>query len=571
MGRSPRIAGFFVALAVLAVPGGPAWAASAAAAPAECRATVAEVRGADVYVAVDPACPAQAGDTLSRADGRPGDLRVVARSSSYVLTEPLGPGEWGAGVRVRRASTPGAAAADRRAEDGAGAAGAEWKAGPGARSAPLPAAFWQAAAAAVRPAPAGAGAGRGPREPVRPVVSGALGAGTSALVDRSARDAGWVRPWVDSTLTVDRPGGVPLVYRHRLRWQRRFAYDRAAQPWEDDYPEWAVRELAVSYAFLDERLGVTAGRFAPPGVGGAPTVDGGGVEGTLREGLQLGAFGGLLPHPTSLLPDPEAVGVGGYLRGRLTSGDLTLAGSLLLGGSAWQGAWETTHLDALALLRTGRWFDLHTSVRADVYGDFNPADRPVVDVSRVFAAARTHPLAWLAVGARYYLYRMVATRRHGDLWGADHALTGEPLHGAGLTADVDLPGGVALAANADVDVSDRAGLGFGAGGAVSWRLPIAGHWRLAARYGFDDAVATRSHVVGGDATLGVLPTLSLDLGYRYHHYAYRAQGASAGEHDVRLGLDWQALAALHVWADVEWWTGDEVEGILAQGHVGWRF
>lgn len=539
-----------------------------ARAAAPCALKVVQVRGADVYVGRSEGCVLEPGASLRRAAGGEGALRVVTTSGTYALAEPVGEARWRVGEALAIGAQGSTVAVPAREE----APPEGWRAGPGARSQQLPASFWTEAVQGARPrrgTPAGGAAG-GAFVPVA-VVRGTLSGGATAVVDRSANSAGFVRPWVDSRLDITKPGGVPFAYRHRLRWQRRFAYDRAEQPWEGDEPEWVLRELSVSYAFLDDRLRAVAGRFAPIGVGGAETVDGGGVEGEVADGLFVGAFGGLLPHPTSFLPDVDAVGVGGYVRGRYSGDAVSLGGSLLLGGSAWKGTWDSTFADALLTLRAAKVVDVHVSSRMDVYTDYNPANRPVADLSRLYGTVRGRPLDWLEIGARYSLYRMVATKRRVDLWGSDYTLTGEPFQGVGLTARVDLPGRVTLDGWGDVDVADRPGLGFRAGGGVAWNLSASGAWRVAARYGFDDAIATRSHSVSGELRLGVTADLSLELGYRYLRYTYRALEDTAVEHDARFALDWQALASLYVRAETEWWTGDDVESLLAQGHVGWRF
>ena len=536
---------------------------AASATPADCAVTVVEVRGGELFLsrAADCLAPVAAGQRLRAVGGGRPALRVVAVSSRWILAAGAG---WKVGQQalIEAPPSPGVATPPRRTRVSAG---------PGARSRVLPPETWRSALAErpLVPVPARAGASASERGFA---VHGRLEAGAVALFDRSERDAGFVRPYVRSHLQLTRPAGLPLTSAHRAEWRRRFRYTRTAQPWDDRYPEWAVRELRVSYGFLEDRLTATAGRFVPPGVAGAETVDGAGLEGQVTPDVAIGAYGGLLPEPTSLLPGVSAGAVGAYVRGRYESSTVSLRGTLLVGGSSWKGDWDTTHVDGLLSLRAGRWFDLYTSARALVDSGFNPLGRPPVDLARTFVVARGRPTDGVEFGLRYVFFRPTVTRRTLALWHEPYTTTGEPLHGVGLTARFEPLAGLVLSAEADVDVQDRQGLGLRAAGRVRYTLPIATRPELEAHYGFDDGQSLRAHVAGGAVRASVSGDVWLELAYRYRRATYRALGGSTtDEHDTRFVLDWQALGALHGWLELEWWTGDEVENLLAMAHVGWRF
>ncbi|MBM4397852.1 MAG: hypothetical protein FJ087_19480, partial [Deltaproteobacteria bacterium] len=329
MPRIPTTVAVISAVALLLARG-------AAAEAGPCIAVVTEVRGDSAYLSKPAGCVATAGARLAGDGGTA--IEIEASSSVSILARIV------AGAAGIGDAFPLPAPSSAAGNEGTRA----YKAGPGAASPTAPPGFFEAAAAQrTRRDASSEPGGRSARRDAGLAVHGALGAGVVGLTDFSDRERGFWRVFADSRLALERPGAVAIGYRHRIRWQRRMAYDLTSQPWDDDYPQIGVGELAASFGFLDRRLEATVGRFAPAAVAGGQVVDGAGVEGEPASGLSVGGYGGLLPHPTSLVPDARGAGFGAWVRGRGDPGRVAVSGSLLLAGTTWGGALDETHADAM--------------------------------------------------------------------------------------------------------------------------------------------------------------------------------------------------------------------------------
>lgn len=530
----------------------------------ECAPRVVEVRLDAVHAATGPGCGLAPGARLVAPDGAA--LVVTDASSGWVrLVVQQGPAPR---VGQRLDVVPG----DGPPAPPPAPSGAR-RAGPGATSRIAPASLFTDAAdrrvprtAAAVSVPSGLPGGTGAVQ-----VHGRLGAGVTGVADLSDRGAGWWRPFLESTLDLERPGAVTWNYRHRLRGQYRFDGRAASQPWDADEPRVGLHELQASASFLDRRLTVGLGRLAPGGVAGAATVDGAVLEGRVADGVHAGVFGGLLPHPTRLLPGLDGTGFGAWIRGTGRAGAARLSGSLLVSGTTWKGALDETRADARFAVSAGRRFDAWLLTRIDAWPTGAPGTRAVVDLSRLAVGILGRPAQRLDLGARFAWHRWTATRRARDLWGQPFASPSTPAVGiAGLDVRWEPVDGLALRAEGDVDVTGPAATGWSTGGAVAYTVPGRTPWSFEARYRYQDADHCRGHHAGGEVRLPVHPALGLEVGYRFSRYESIASEPSL-EHDARLGLAARLHRSLHLLAAAEWIQGDDVMALFASGRLDWRF
>lgn len=529
-------------------------------AAAECVATVVEVRGADVYLTRAAECAVAVGTRIA-GEGDDPVLVVQAVASGYILARL----ERGQVERGRRLALPEVAT-----NGGAPEARRKFKAGPGVPQPSLPAEFFSEAAKRARAVrPATAASSHGPLG-TGLIVHGGLGAGVIGVTDFSDRERGFWRVFADSRLALDRPGAVAIGYRHRIRWQRRMAYDLTSQPWDDDYPQWGVHEVRASFGFLDRRLDATVGRFAPDGVAGAAVVDGGEIEGEPLTGLRLGAYGGLLPHPTSLVPDARGTGFGAFIHGRGSPSGVAVGGSLLFAGSTWDGELDETHMDALLTVRPAAWLDVFLLSRLDAWIDHDPLSRPAVDLTRLNATARSRPVERVDVAVRYAFVRFIPNRRTDDLWGTDLSRNaGPPLSALGASVRYEPIDGLGLLAEGEADIDGPRGEGFWAGTAVSYDFR-AGHG-VAVRYRYNDADISRSHHASATGRLALHRTLDLSASYRFSLFLYDGSGDDVPEHDAALSIDWQPWRRVFAQAELDWIQGGDVSALVSTVHAGWRF
>lgn len=529
-----------------------------------CLPVVAETRRDALHVSTGPGCALAPGATLRSGDGA--RLEVTDAGSTWarlVLKEGPAPAP---GQRLEILSAP-------PADSPAAAAPRRSKAGPGTESRQAPLGLFEEASRRRVPRPSGSAA-RAPTGAASEValrVHGRLGAGVTGVADLSDRDAGWWRPFLESTLDLERRGAVAWTYRHRVRGQWRFDGRSSSQPWDGDEPRLGLHELRAGAAFLDRRLTVGLGRLAPDGVAGAATVDGAVLEGRVADGVHLGFYGGLLPHPTSMLPGLDGTGFGAWVRGAGKAGGARLSGSLLLSGTTWKGALDEARADVRMAVAAGRYVDAWALARLDLWPTWSPGDRPVVDLSRLLVGVRGRPTQHLDLGARFAWNRWTASRRARDLWGDAFASPATAAVGlAGLDARWEPLDGLELRAEGDVDVTGPAATGWAAGGAVSYTLQGRAPYRLEARYRYEDGDYVRGHHAGTEVRLPVHRALSLDAGYRFSRYESTAADPAL-EHDVTLGLAARLHRALLLVATAEWMQGDEVSCLFAGGRLDWRF
>ncbi len=540
-------------------------AATAAPAPAPCAPVVAEIRRDAVHVAAAPACGLVPGTTLRSGDGTL--LEVTDAGSTWArLIVREGPAPV-AGQRLEVVSAPPPTpnptmAAPRGAT-----------AGPGVVSRQAPPNLFVDAAQRRTPRPIGAGAAAsGPRPaPGGLTVHGRLGAGVTGVVDLSDRAASWWRPFLQSTVDLERPGTVAWTYRHRLRGQWRFDGRSSSQPWDGDEPRLGLHELRAGAAFLERRLTIGLGRLAPDGVAGAATVDGALLEGRVGNGVHLGVFGGLLPHPTSLLPGLDGTGFGAWMRGVGTAGAARLSGSLLLSGTTWKGVLDETRADARMAVSAGRRLDAWALVRLNLWPTGAPGDRPVVDLSRLMVGVRGRPVQHLDLGARFAWNRWTASRRSRDLWGEAFASPSSPAVGlVGLDARWEFLDGLELRAEGDIDVTGPAATGWATGGGLSYTLQGRAPYRFEVRYRYEDGDFVRGHHAGAEIRMPFHSSVALDAGYRFSRYESAASDPAL-EHDASLGLAARLHRSVQLVATAEWLQGDDVMALFASGRIDWRF
>jgi len=546
----------------------PVRAAVAEAAP--CRLRVSAVRGADVYL--DPAgdCALAEGARLVAPSGRAGALTVRATSLRSVLATAADGTAWHRGDEA--VPDPAAAAVQPAAGAAPGPAPRSVApgAGPGAARAPaLPAAYWRALAErtrAPRPssAPTSAAAPRSERSAVRgTVAAGAL------VVTEDAEGLERVQPWVRSTLDVARFGDVPLAWRHRIGWQRRFLHDRNRTPWSGSYPEWAVREAALRWTLPGAAVDLAGGRLIAAPLGGAPTVDGGAVEGRLGPAWTIGAFGGLRPDPGTLGPDPAASAFGAWLRVRHEAAGWRLDHGLLVAGSTFEGRRDETWLEARARAHLPRWVTASAGLRLDWLPEAALQERPAVDVGRADATVSVTPADGLEVRAAWRTLRPLPSLRLLALLGPDAwAATGR-LHLVSLAVRYGRAGVWSASAEGGLDLEPGGGTGVSAAGRVGWS-PLAA-LRLGGGYRFDDGRFLRAHAGDVEADLDLWGALDLGARYRVLAYTYRGVDATGLEHAAGATLDLPLPHGLHAAAEIERVFGDEVALWTALAQVGARF
>lgn len=525
---------------------------------------VAEVRRDAVYVATGAGCALTRGATLTSEKGA--TLEVTDAGTSWArLTMRDGPVPV-AGQRLDIASVPSATADANVRPTGS-------RAGPGAISRVAPPELFEEASRTRNPRAYSTTAGARVTSARTSAleVRGRLGAGVTGVADLSDRGAGWWRPFLDSSVDLDRHGSVAWTYRHRIRGQWRFDGRSSSQPWDGDEPRLLLRELRAGAAFLDRRLTVGLGRLSPDGVAGADSVDGAVLEGQVADRVHVGAFGGILPHPTSLMPDLHGTGFGAWIRGAGRAGMAQLSGSLLLSGTTWKGRLDETRADARLSVAAGRAVSAWALARLDLWPTERPGNRPVADLSRLLVGLRGRPAARLDLGARFSWHRWTASRRAQDLWGVPFAAPATQAVGlAGLDLRWEPVDGLDIRLEGDADVTGPAETGWAVGGAVAYTIAGPAPCRFELRYRYEDGDLVRGHHAGAEVRLPFHDAVSLDAGYRFSRYESIASDPSL-EHDARLGLLAQVHRKILVFAGAEWMQGHDVMALFASGRVDWRF
>jgi len=542
---------------------------------APCRLRVTAVRGADVYLEPAGDCALTEGARLVAPDapafdGRPKALAVRATSRRSVLAAAAEGTAWRRGDEA--VPDPAAAAAQPAAGTAPGPAPRSTAsgAGPGAVQAPaLPASYWRALAERHRvprphPTRSVAAAPRSDRAAVR----GTVAAGVLA-VTRDGDGLERVQPWVRSTLDVARFGDVPLAWRHRVGWQRRFLHDANRTPWSSRYPEWAVREAALRWTLPGDAVDLAGGRLIAAPLGGAPTVDGGAVEGRLGPAFTLGAFGGLRPDPGTLAPDPAASAFGAWLRTHHEAGGWRLDHGLVVGGSTFEGRRDETWLEARARAHLPRWTTASAGVRLDWLPQPALQNRSTIDVGRADATVSVTPVDGLEVRATWRTLRPLPSLRLLALLGSNAWTASGRLHLTSLVVRYARPGAWSAAVEGGLDLQPGDGTGASAAGRLGWS-PLAA-LRLGGGYRFDDGRFLRAHSGDVQADLDLWGALDLGARYRVLAYTYRGVDATGLEHAAGATLDVPLPLGLHAAAEVERVFGDEVALWTAFAQVGARF
>jgi hypothetical protein len=540
---------------------------TSAATPAPCRLRVAAVRGLDVYLEPVGDCPLAEGDRLSAPSGRERTLTVRATSRRSVLAAAVSGATWSTGDEV--VPDPRDAATRPEADTAPGSAVSRGSgAGPGASLAPaLPASYWQAVAERVRtprPAPE-----RGPAAPrvERDAVRGSIAAGALALVE-DGHGVERVQPWVRSTLDVARFGDVPLAWRHRVAWQRRFLDDAGRSPWSSQYPQWAVREASLRWTLPGGAVDVAGGRQAGVPLGGAPTVDGGAVEARLGDDWSFGAFGGLRPDPGTLAPDPAASAFGAWVRARHLAGGWRLDHAVVVAGSTYEGRRDETWVEARVRAQAYRWLRATAGVRLDWLPEPALQGRPALDVGRADATVGVTPADGLEVRASWRTLRPLPSLRLLALLGPEAWSASGRLHLLSLSARYDR-GAWGATLEGGLDLERGEGSGASAAGRARW-TPLAA-LRLGCGYRFDDGRFVRAHAADAEIDLDVAGLADLGARYRVLAYTYRGVDATGLEHAAGATLDVPLPFGLYATAEVERVYGDEVALWTALAQVAARF
>jgi len=275
----------------------------------------------------------------------------------------------------------------------------------GAAAAPAGSAGGAAATSSAISTSGGVGGGEAavvapPRENI---LHGSLTLGAFASFDQTedAPDRSYAAPRGSAAVSVDRIGGESLSFRFRgdarIILQDQARKDRTGATLDERI---YLTELSLTYAGETNPLRASVGRtFAAPAAQ-AGLVDGG-RAGIGIGGFEVGGFGGLDAAPD--LSDQGRLKWGGYLAFETpASRAWSYRGAVALVSTTNDGDLDRRFFAIDQRLFLGSWLTLMNLVEADLYGGTaNPLDRPSIDLTDVYAAARVRPLRWLDLGVSY--------------------------------------------------------------------------------------------------------------------------------------------------------------------------
>ena len=413
--------------------------ATAAHAADDPHGRVTSLRRGVVYVGLGTIDGVEAGDVLETERG--------ARISVQAVGERQCSGKAEGAVRVREVVTPPARGpaplrelrpvkdlppAERPSDDEAGAVVTALAAAPRAPfdAAPRP--------GASRPANA---------------VSGDLSVLYVGLIDASPEDREALdlhQARLRSRLAVERLAGLPLGYVHDLELRGDFGPGLGSRLGSGSRPWYRARRLELAYSGL---LSARGGRLPLTLSGQGGLIDGVEVSSEVGGGVTLGAFGGLAPDLLDDAPSADAAHFGLQAAWSREAGDLWLRADLAASGSTWHGSLDRTAVSLTTSATFGSVLAAFADATMDVYA--RSTDRPVADLTSVYAGVHVRPLRWLGVDASYDRYREPLTREL-EARLPDLATLGDPLQRAWLQVAFDpLPW---------LTVTPGAGYGFGGDG-----------------------------------------------------------------------------------------------------------
>lgn len=377
---------------------------------------------------------------------------------------------------------------------------------------------------------------------------------------------------VRNRLDVEGIAGEPVAWQHDIGFRGDFGPSLSERPGSRSRPWVEVRRAAISWT--PSLLSLSGGRLALPLAVQGGLLDGASVSAEVAEGAHLGAYGGLSPDLLDLVPaaDIGRFGVDFDWLGDLGDVQVGLTGAL--GGSTWQGSLDRTALSLSTSVYWQQWLTVFADATLDAYTDFNPAGRPVVDLSDAFVVARTQPVPWLSIDAHYAFHREVLTRELADLLPdlADIPPVTEPMQSAFLqTTFIPLPW---------LSVSQSAGLGFGNEWSEGlWlrtrldmtRLPVI-DTGIHLGYSYQESPVTRVQVGSLRLSQPVSDEVRLLAGYSFVTSQLRRLDERYDQHQAEGGVEVWLPWGLVVDAMGNVILDDTLGPVVtAAVHGGWRF
>ena len=366
-----------------------------------------------------------------------------------------------------------------------------------------------------------------------------------------------------SQLALKNLGVANLNYTHRLRLRLHLAHDLDVRPFPASRASMLVYQLQLAY-----RRGPFAaqlGRIYASPTTASDAVDGAAVAASPWPWLTLGAYGGLQPRLSDLVPSADGSHFGGHVAFHLgeepaLGGDWSIAGHVGFVGSTWQGQVDRKAIST-QLLFNHRMVSFFADAVVDFYAK-NPAlDLPTASLTTLSAQATVTPRDWLRFGVRFDRYRQQLTLEMLNTLPTDY-LTTPPVHVAGAWINVDFPREVSLAVHGGWSLQGDSGhTGWTQTTAQICSLLVSAdrlHLSFATHHG---QLLSR---FGGRAgyEIPLLQKVSLGLGYGLDFDSYDDQYNNTNwtglRHNASLDLEWlfarrwtASVEALAVWGEEE--------------------
>ncbi len=298
-------------------------------------------------------------------------------------------------------------------------------------------------------------------------VAGDLSLSWSGLFDSEDRDLDLHRLRIRSRLAVDGFGSG--YWRHDVTASGDFGPRLSERGGAQSRPYVRIRLAELG---LNGPMSASLGRVPAGGFG---RLDGARIGSALGAGLELEAFGGMVPDLLDGLPSTDS-GLGGLRLGWRGKGDGWIASAgLYLAASSYRGAFDRAEL----ILDTGLWigpvFDVWGSVSAVALG----YDDVGAELTRGFVGLRSRPLSWLVIDAHFAHYVEVPTRELVERLGP-HALIDRPRESARLGLRFEPSDTVTVRVGGSAGFGKRGGGARGGDGTPSAAVQRA---RVAARRG----------------------------------------------------------------------------------------